>query len=402
MKIQKKSTIPSHLPFIMRPGFEKKPGLFVMDGFNDIMDMSRVQDGGYMNMKLVVLFGGASSEYSVSLQSAVAVMEALDPEKYEIIPVGISKDGKWFRYYGERQAIAENDWQKQECRPAFLSPDRSVHGLVWLKEDGTAVTEYVDAVFPVLHGKHGEDGTVQGLCELAGIPYVGCGTLSSALCMDKDLAHVAAKAAGVAVPGYRVLQSYMTPDEKTKACEGLEYPVFVKPARAGSSYGITKVSTAEQLEAAIVLAFEHDSKVVIEEAIDGFEVGCAVLGNQTLTVGEVDEIELHSDVFDFHEKYTLETSRIHVPARVSRKKAEEIKETARILYRALECQGMARVDMFLTPEGTIVFNEVNTIPGFTSHSRYPNMMKASGISFEQLLDTLVEEALAVQKNRDIL
>ena len=141
---------------------------------------------------------------------------------------------------------------------------------------------------------------------------------------------------------------------------------------------------------------------MIEEAIDGFEVGCAVLGNQTLTVGEVDEIELHSDVFDFHEKYTLETSRIHVPARVSRKKAEEIKETARILYRALECQGMARVDMFLTPEGTIVFNEVNTIPGFTSHSRYPNMMKAGGISFAQLLDTLVEEALAVQKNRDIL
>lgn len=352
-------------------------------------------------MKVAVLFGGASTEYSVSLQSASAVMEVLEAGPYEIVPIGISEDGRWFRYYGERKYIAEDSWQKQECRQAFLTPDHGIHGLITIKEDGTSETEYLDAVFPVLHGKHGEDGSVQGLCELAGIPYVGCGTLSSALCMDKDLAHIAAKAAGVAVPEYRVIQAYMTDREQEEICADITYPVFVKPARAGSSYGITKVAAPEELKAAMEEAFRHDTKLVIEEAIPGFEVGCAVLGNQELTLGAVDEIELHTDVFDFHEKYTLETSQIHVPARISADKAEEIKKTAGMLYRALECQGMARVDMFLTPEGTIVFNEVNTIPGFTSHSRYPNMMKAAGVSFAELLNRLIEEAIAMQKQRDI-
>lgn len=352
-------------------------------------------------MKLAVLFGGASTEYSVSLQSALAVMKALDPKRYEVIPVGITENGRWLRYYGDRERIAEDNWQGSECRRAFLTPDHDIHGLLIVGEDGRTETEYVDAVFPVLHGKHGEDGTVQGLCELARIPYVGCGTLSSALCMDKDLAHVVAKAAGVAVPAYRVLHAYMSDEEQEAICADITYPVFVKPARAGSSYGITKVAVAEQLKQAVEEAFCHDSKVVIEEAIPGFEVGCAVLGNQELTVGEVDEIELHTDVFDFHEKYTLETSQIHVPARIPEDKAEAIRETARILYRALECQGMARIDMFLTPDGQIVFNEVNTIPGFTSHSRYPNMMKVAGISFEELLDRLIDEASVVQEQRDI-
>lgn len=342
--------------------------------------------------KVVVLFGGCSSEYSVSLQSAYAVMEGLNQEKYQVIPMGITKEGKWLRYEGDLSRIPEDTWQEGACCPAWIVPSKDIHGIVVMREDGSFETQYVDVVFPVLHGKNGEDGTVQGLCDLAGIPYVGCGTLSSALCMDKDIAHVVAKAAGIAVPEFVVLQSYMTQEEQAEKCENLQYPVFVKPARAGSSYGITRVEQSVDLAAAIEEAFRHDTKVVIEAMISGFEVGCAVLGNQELTVGEVDEIELHTGVFDFHEKYTLETSRIHVPARIDKETAERIKETAKVLYRALECQGMARVDMFLTPENEIVFNEINTIPGFTSHSRYPNMMKAHGIQFQEVLERLIEEA----------
>lgn len=350
-------------------------------------------------MKVVVLFGGCSSEYSVSLQSAYAVMEALNPERYQVIPMGITKEGKWLRYDGDLKRIPEDTWQNQECRQAFISPSKDLHGIIMVHEDGTVETEPVDVIFPVLHGKNGEDGTVQGLCDLAGIPYVGCGTLSSALCMDKDIAHVVAKAAGVAVPEFVVLQAYMSEEEQKKRCEALTYPVFVKPARAGSSYGITKVETPEDLELAIQEAFCHDTKVVIEAMIEGFEVGCAVLGNKELMIGEVDEIELHTGVFDFHEKYTLETSRIHVPARIDDETAKRIKKTAAILYRALECQGMARVDMFLTPAGEIVFNEINTIPGFTSHSRYPNMMKAYGVSFQEVLDKLIQEARNVDEQK---
>lgn len=343
-------------------------------------------------MKVVVLFGGCSSEYSVSLQSAYAVLEGLNSERYQVIPIGITKEGTWLRYDGDWSRIPEDTWQEADCRPAWIVPSKNIHGIVILQEDGNYETQLVDVVFPVLHGKNGEDGTVQGLCDLAGIPYVGCGTLSSALCMDKDIAHVVAKAAGVAVPEFVVLQSYMTQEERRTKCQVLKYPVFVKPARAGSSYGITRVERVEDLEVAIAEAFRHDTKVVIEETIAGFEVGCAVLGNQELLVGEVDEIELHTGVFDFHEKYTLETSRIHVPARIDAESAQRIKETAKVLYRALECRGMARVDMFLTPEQEIVFNEINTIPGFTSHSRYPNMMKAQGMVFQEVLDRLIQEA----------
>ncbi len=343
-------------------------------------------------MKIAVLFGGCSSEYGVSLQSAYAVMEELKKLEYEVLPIGITNYGEWYLYTGDWKRIPEDAWQGAACIPAYISPSRDTHGILILPEKGSVQTETVDVVFPVLHGKNGEDGTVQGLCELAGLPFVGCGTLSSALCMDKDLAHIIAKAAGIEVPEYVVLQSYMSKEEQRTVCAGITYPAFVKPARAGSSYGITRIEEAGQLEAAVQEAFQYDTKVVIEAAVSGFEVGCAVLGAETLTVGEVDEIELHTGVFDFHEKYTLETSKIHVPARISPETAGRIKEAAKKLYRALECKGMARVDMFLTEDERIVFNEVNTIPGFTMHSRYPNMMKAYGYTFADVLEHLIQEA----------
>ena len=244
-----------------------------------------------------------------------------------------------------------------------------------------------------MHGKNGEDGTVQGLIELAGIPLIGCGTLSSALCMDKDRAHRLVAAADIGIPKSIVLTKQLTNiilQEKTK---DLNYPLFVKPVKAGSSFGITKVYERSDLAEAVKLAFEHDNEVIIEENIEGFEVGCAILGNQELIIGEVDEIELSNGFFDYTEKYTLKSSNIHMPARIDDKTAEKIKQTAAIIYRTLGCKGFARVDMFLTPENLIVFNEVNTIPGFTSHSRYPNMMNGIGLPFQELLTRLIEMGL---------
>ena len=245
----------------------------------------------------------------------------------------------------------------------------------------------VDLVFPILHGKNGEDGTLQGIFELAGIPLVGCGTLSSALCMDKDRAHKLVSLAGISVPK-SVTFNRLNIDAVLSNAD-LTYPLFVKPVRAGSSFGITKVTAQQELKAAVELAFQHDTEVIVEEAIDGFEVGCAVLGTDTLIVGRVDEIELSDGFFDYTEKYTLKTSKIHMPARISPQTEKELQKAAVTIYRTLGCSGFARVDMFLTPSGRIVFNEVNTIPGFTSHSRYPNMMKGIGLSFADMLDKLI-------------
>jgi D-alanine---D-serine ligase len=248
---------------------------------------------------------------------------------------------------------------------------------------------HIDLAFPVLHGKNGEDGTLQGLLEMAGIPFVGCGTLASAVCMDKDVAHRLVRAAGIKTPKSAVITKKAAYEELNELTKALAFPLFVKPANAGSSFGITKAGGPEELAAAVAEAFVHDKKVVIEEAVEGFEVGCAVMGNDELTVGEVDEIELSSGFFDYTEKYMLKTARIFMPARISVKTAERIKHTAARVYRALGCRGMARVDMFLTPGNRIVFNEVNTIPGFTSHSRYPNMMSGIGLGFGEVLDKLI-------------
>ena len=347
-----------------------------------------------MNKTVVaVIFGGCSPEYPVSLESAYSVLRSLDPAKYRPVPIGISRTGEWFYFHGAIQRILNDTWcHPESCIPALLSPNRGTRRLLLLWEERVEALP-IDAVFPVLHGQNGEDGTVQGLVELAGIPLVGCGTLASALCMDKDRAHTLAAAAGVCVPRSLVIES-RTPEEETVRFAGeVGYPLFVKPVRAGSSFGVTKVSRADKLKTAIELAFQYDSRVIVEEGVEGIEVGCAIMGDSALTMGEVDEIELSNGFFDFVEKYTLQTSAIHVPARIPPGKAEEIKRTAGVVYKALGCSGFARVDMFLTPAGTIVFNEVNTIPGFTEHSRYPGMMNAAGISFGEMLSRMIDQAL---------
>lgn len=343
--------------------------------------------------KVAILFGGMSAEHEVSLQSAYAVIQHIDLSKYDPVLIGISKEGAWFHFFGSPERISANEWNKEPwCAPAYLSPCRRRVGLVE-KRDGKENFIPIDAAFPVLHGAFGEDGTVQGLLELVGIPLVGCGTLASALCMDKDMAHLVVAAHGVLVPESTVITEDIPFDDIKKSADNLGYPLFIKPVCAGSSYGISRLESENELAAAVKTAFLYDTRVLLESAIEGFEVGCAIMGDRELTIGELDEVELSGGFFDHTEKYNLVTSKIHVPARILKDKAEQIKKTAATIYRALGCKGFARVDMFLRPNGEILFNEVNTIPGFTAHSRYPAMMKCAGLSFPELIDQLIQVAV---------
>lgn len=349
-----------------------------------------------MNKKTVaVLFGGCSSEYSISLQSAHAVLTHMDSGKYDVIPMGITKQGEWFAYYGSYDKILNDTWHKDvvKCVPAVLSPDRRAHGILEFYGDRNH-TMWVDAVFPVLHGKNGEDGTVQGLSELAGIPVIGCNMIASALCMDKYRAHQLVQAAGIAVPQDVLITRNMDIEEIQAAVSDIPRPFFIKPVRAGSSFGIRKIYADKDLPEALETAFFYDYEVIAEETVDGFEVGCAVIGSDELTVGRVDEIELSGEFFDYTEKYTLKTSEIHMPARISAEQERNIQETAKAIYRILGCSGFARVDLFLDKDNRILFNEVNTIPGFTDHSRFPNMLRGIGMTFEEVVASILDSGFS--------
>lgn len=341
------------------------------------------------NPVIAILFGGCSTEYEVSLQSAYAVISHIDRTRFTPIPIGITREGEWYWYSGPVDLIPCDRWRQAPgaCLPCVLSQDRTKKELLVFS---TSTIHYtLDAAFPVLHGKNGEDGTVQGLLELAGIPIIGCGSLSSGLCMDKDRAHKLVSLAGIRTPQGKVISSKAAQGDVQQAAVEIGYPLFVKPVHSGSSIGITRVSTPEALSQAFQEAAQFDSEILLEESVPGFETGCAVMGNETLLTGLVDEIELSDGFFTYEEKYTLKTSHIHCPARISQEKAWEIQEAAKTVYRALNCQGFARIDLFLTPEGEIVFNEANTIPGFTAHSRYPNMMKGIGLDFGELVNRLI-------------
>jgi D-alanine--(R)-lactate ligase len=338
-------------------------------------------------LKVGIIFGGASEEHFISVKSAQEVAKNLDNEKYEPFYVGITKSGAW-----ELCDSPDAEWESGSCRPAILSPDSSVHGLLVL-EQGQYETIRLDVVLPVLHGKLGEDGAIQGLLELSGIPYVGCDVPSSALCMDKSLAYIVASSAGIATPNFwRV-----TADENIDL-DQFTYPVFVKPARSGSSFGVSKVTGKEELLSAVEAATQYDSKVLIEEAVVGSEVGCAIFGNDLdLVAGEVDRIALSHGFFRIHQENQPESGSENstpiVPADISAESRSLVQETAKAIYRALGCRGLARVDMFLKEDGTVVLNEVNTLPGLTSYSRYPRMMAAAGLSLAEVIDRVVSLAL---------
>lgn len=340
--------------------------------------------------RIAFLFGGCSEEHDVSIKSAQEITASIDTQKYEPVYIGITRSGRWFKC-----GRPCPEWEQGCCIPAVISPDKSVHGLLLL-EGETYRTLPIDAVFPVLHGKQGEDGSIQGLLELSGIPYVGCDIPGSALCMDKSLAYMAVKHAGIQVPEFRILHG------SPASVEGLPpYPVFVKPARSGSSFGVSKVENESGLHEAIEAARRFDDKILIEEAICGIETGCAVLEKDgTLIVGEVDQITLSHGIFRIHQEKDpengSENASFTVPAHIPPEKQQEVKETAKAVYRALGCKGLARVDLFLQKDGSIVLNEVNTLPGFTSYSRYPRMMKAAGISVCDVTDCLIASALKKQ------
>lgn len=344
-----------------------------------------------MKKKIGVIFGGLSSEHGISLQSAYGVISNLDREKYDVISLGITREGQWFSYHGNVENIGNDTWYRDEENlvPAIISPDRRLKGIIEFHQEGNKYIS-LDAVFPVLHGRYGEDGTVQGLVELAGIPLVGCEALSSALAMDKYRAHKVVGAAGISIPKNFVIDRETKEVEILQLVEELTYPIFVKPVKEGSSYGITKLHDKKDLMKAVKFAFQFDNEVIIEENIEGIEVGCAILGNRDLIMGSVDEIELLSDFLDYEDKYSNRKSIVHIPGRIDKNTEGRIKEAGEIIYRALGCQGFARIDMFLTPKKEIIFNEVNTIPGFTPISRYPRMMQGINLSFKELLDKLID------------
>jgi D-alanine--(R)-lactate ligase len=338
-------------------------------------------------LKVGIIFGGRSEEHPVSVKSAREVARNLDTEKYEPFWIGITKSGAWKLCDGP-----DPNWENGGCRPAVLSPDRSVHGLLVL-EQGQCETISLDVVLPVLHGKLGEDGAMQGLLELSGIPYVGCDVQSSALCMDKSLAYIVARSAGIATPNFWTVTA-----EENIDSGRLTYPVFVKPARSGSSFGVSKVSRKEELPSAVETARQYDSKVLIEEAVVGSEVGCAILGNgPDLIAGEVDHIALSHGFFRIHQESEPESGSENstpiVPADIPAESRSLVQETAKAVYRALGCRGLSRVDMFLEEDGKVVLNEVNTLPGMTSYSRYPRMMAAAGLPIAEVIDRMVSLAL---------
>jgi len=339
-------------------------------------------------LKIAILFGGCSEEHDVSLKSAMEIASSIDTQKYEPVYLGITKAGVW--------ALCESPcpgWEDGGRRRAVISPDRQTHGLLVVHGDQCRAV-HIDAVFPVLHGRSGEDGAVQGLLELSGIPYVGCGIQSSAICMDKSLAYIVARSAGIATPEFSVLHGADVP-----APNEFTYPVFVKPTRSGSSFGVSKVECADELDAAVTAARQYDGKVLIEQAIIGTEVGCAVLGSGSqLIVGEVDQIKLLHGIFRIHQEAEpekgSENAVLTVPADLPETRREQIRETAKAIYTVLGCEGLSRVDMFVQDDGQIVLNEVNTLPGFTAYSRYPRMMAAAGISLSEVIDRCISLAMA--------
>lgn len=358
----------------------------------------REKKQGADKLNVMVLFGGRSGEYAVSLKSAAAVIKGMDRERYHVIPVGITEDGEWLHFQGETELIKEDRWREEgTCTAAFLSPSRAFRGLLEI-QDGTVRETPVDVVLPVLHGDNGEDGTVQGLLELSGIPYTGCGVLASAAGMDKDAARRLVQSAGVSVARGETFYEWEDRSDMMRKIWRFQYPLYVKPACGGSSIGLTKVTEPNMLLAAVSTAFRCGRKILIEESVPGFEVGCAVLGSEGSDLpdpfaGTVDEIQLHGVVFDYKEKYNFTKTVHHIPARIDSEKAEEIKQKARLVYRVLGCSGLARIDFFLTPEGEIVFNEINTMPGFTEGSRYPKMLMAAGLTFPEILDRMIHDAL---------
>ena len=328
-------------------------------------------------MRVAVLAGGRSSEHDISVASARSVVDALDPDRYETVVVEIDRGGRW-----------------ELAADAGEPPETSIETLPVVARSAPAATlGQVDVVLPILHGPFGEDGTVQGLLELAGVPYVGAGVAASALCMDKDLFKAVLRDRGIPVAQNVTLREGDATDHP------FPYPVFVKPARLGSSVGISKVTEADELATAVELARRHDDKVLIEEGIPGVEVECGVLGNRDPVASVVGEIVAHADWYDYSAKYDEGGMELVIPARITPEADDRVRQLAVDSFVATECEGMARIDFFVRTDGEVIVNEINTIPGFTSTSVYAKLFEAAGIGYADLLDRLIALALERHERR---
>lgn len=351
-----------------------------------------------------VLFGAVSSEYEVSLRSAASVLRNFPRDRYDVVMIGITKDGRWLEYTGGIDAIERDEWSRgPHVRPAVISPDRGHRGILRLGGDcpdqpGVSFVP-VDVAFPVMHGEHAEDGTIQGLLAVAGIPCVGCGVLASAACMDKVVTHTLLENAGIEMTPWA--QAFRGDSAKIGDLAPLweekwGYPMFVKPANTGSSVGVGKARDRIELVNALQDAFRFDRKVIIEKAIVGRELECAVLGNYTRAEASVvGEIVPRHDFYDYAGKYLDGSTDLFIPARISEEDSRAIRETAIRAFGVMGCTGMARVDFFLREDGHVLVNELNTIPGFTSISMYPKLFEAAGVPYPELIARLL--ALASER-----
>ena len=337
-------------------------------------------------IRVAVLYGGRSSEHDVSLQSGRSVIAALDPVRFDVVAIEIDKQGAWALQAGEQLALAPGDASTALIpRPGAVAPSGAIAA--------------IDVVLPILHGPFGEDGTVQGMLEMVGLPYVGSGVAGSAVTMDKDLVKPLLASVGIATARSVTFRAGVKHDHEAElAAAGITPPCFVKPARLGSSVGISKVTDIEQLAPALELAFRHDSKVLVEEMVVGREIEVGVLGNAEPVVSLPGEITIEADWYDFEAKYTPGAMDLVVPAPISPEAIDALQVAARIAFARCECAGMARIDFFVTEDDRVILNEINTIPGFTETSVYAQLFAASGIPYAELLQRLID--LAVERHRD--
>lgn len=352
-------------------------------------------------LEFAILFGGLSNEHEISCMSASSILKNADQSKYHLLPVGITRDGRWFLYENaDPERVKSDTWEQAPgLLPAVLSPDRGTHGLL-VNRNGKTETVRIDVCFPVLHGFGGEDGTIQGLLSLADIPCVGPGVAASANAMDKSLTKVIVGRAGVRQAAYDVA---LRPDfardpqavaRRAEAALGGRYPMFVKPCSSGSSVGVARADDFDGLLAGLAEAFRVDAKVLVEEFIDGHEIECAVLGNDKPQASTVGEIAPTQEFYTFDAKYHDATSQLYIPAHISEQAIRTVRENAVRVFTALGCRGLSRVDFFCTYDGEeIVFNEINTIPGFTDISMYPKLFAHEGLSYPALIDQLVALAM---------
>ena len=349
-------------------------------------------------LSVCVLFGGMSPEHEVSLRSAESVLNNMDPEKYNIFPVGITRDGDWVLFGGtDYSLLPSGQWMDHPGnRRATISPVRG-QGLLSFEGD-CVVREHIDVVFPVLHGENGEDGAMQGLLQMAGIPYVGPHVAASAVAMDKTLTKLVVDNAGVPQAAWQLVRSSEVDNRMDQVLTLLEnrfnYPMFVKPAGTGSSVGVSKAVDRESLREALLAASAYDEKILVEEFINGREIEVAVMGNESPMASVCGEIDSGADFYDYDSKYVTDTSTAYIPARIPDEVAEQVREAAVKVYSVIGCQGLSRVDFFVTyDDNRVVFNEINTLPGFTSISMYPKLFAASGIPYGELIDQLLQLAM---------